>query len=285
MQSHASIWNVASICLAVCAMGLLSVPAADATTVTLVQDTFNTGPTTVNGRTPDAVDLPGSNWISSQSISGNQLIVGGDGATVLSIASAGAYTKPTVLTISADLNLNGMTGAASLAAEGDTAGTNGTIIRGITLGFFDPATIPTGGFFGERRGPFGVTYNDLGYLLLVRGDATAANLNGDVLAQVSTYGPSNTPIPLTGSHHLSYTVDTTTGSISGVTFDGFLIDFGVSTAGLFTDARTNYAGNYAASGAGNTFGFLDNFTITTPEPASLSLLAAGGMLLLRRRRA
>ena len=56
-------------------------------------------------------------------------------ATALSIASAGGYTKPTRLTISADLNLDKMVGSTD--PHDATAGATHVIPRGITLGFFN----------------------------------------------------------------------------------------------------------------------------------------------------
>ncbi len=195
------------------------------------------------------------------------------------LASAGSYVKPTEFTISADLNLNGMVPDPS---EVVSAGQTG-IIRGITLGFFDNASTGTN-LFNERRSPLGVTYNDAGHLMLVVPNLPLGA--STILASVSTFGPGNTPIPTTGTHNLSYLVDTTTQSISNVTFDGVAVNFGVPVT-QFTDAATAYAGSYAASGLGNTFGTLDNFTITAvPEPSTFILcgLGAVGLLVAGRRR-
>ena len=277
MKSHANIWNMLA---AVGVIALLLSPAVHASTVTLVQDTFNSPDgSPMAGRTPDTVDAPGSTWVLGNginTISGNAEVVGNDGAAAVSIASAGLYTKPTNFTISAQLNVQNMTPGA-----GDQGSVGGVIFaRGITLGFFDPTGVQT--LTDVRRSPLGVLYNDSGYLELVAPDGGIVQ----VLAMVSTSDPSNDPIPTTGFHTLSYNVDTTTGNIAHVTFDGFPINFGAAeSSGLFTDAATTYAGNYAGSGSGDTFGSLDNFTIITPEPASLGLLAAGGLVLLWRRRA
>ena len=48
-----------------------------------------------------------------------------------------------------------------------------------------------------------------------------------------------------------------------MTFDGFPISFGIAGNGLFTDANTVLAGQYARSGSGNTFGTLDDFTVAS----------------------
>ena len=126
------------------------------------------------------------------------------------------------------------------------------------------AALNSGSLTTVRRAPYGVTYHDTGKLLLVVADPVDGGAV-NVLAAASTYGLVYRSIPTTGTHHLSFSVDTSTGSISDVTFDGYAINFGVKTT-QFTDANTNVAGQYAGSGTGNTFGQMNNFMITTTVP-------------------
>jgi hypothetical protein len=266
--------------VAVLAVFALTVVHASASPF-IVQDSYTaTTGTSLSTHTPD-VNLPGGSYINGNSpfvigtIAANTATVGNDGAWGISLASSGTYVKPTRLSISADLNLGNMTGTTEPTPVVGTT----SFPRGIALSFFSNADT----ILNERRNPLGVVYNDKGNLLLV-----VPNYPGgfsQTLAVVSTYQPGNVPIPTSGTHNLYYEINTASGAISNVAFDGFAINFGVATT-QFTDANTFYAGNYAGSGDGNNFGSLDNFTVNfLPEPASCGVIAIAAMSLgLRRRR-
>ncbi len=68
-------------------------------------------------------------------------------------------------------------------------------------------------------------------------------------------------------------------------YDGVLVDDGIPIANITTlTGWTIYLGHDAATGTGASIAYIDNFVITAvPEPASLGLLALGGLLLMRRR--
>ena len=268
------------ISLATVACGWLAASAARSAPVIIVHDTFTavnetslsshapdtnlTGGTYVNGNSP--FKIGGTANAGTVSPVSNVAVVGNDGSWAISLASAGPYTKPSYFTIFADLDLNGMVSDPGSPDAPTEAG----IIRGITLGFFTDASTGTN-LFNQRRAIAGVTYHDSGKLLLVVPDI--ANNQSTVIDAVSTDSLAN-PILTTGTHRLSYDVNTMTGDVSNVLWDGVLVNLNVPTT-VFTDAATAYAGHYAASGLGNTWGTLDNFTVQTPEPSSLCLMLVG----------
>ncbi len=95
-------------------------------------------------------------------------------------------------------------------------------------------------------------------------------------------------------YHLSYNVNTVTGVISNVIFNGHddtaALAGGTSsvlTPGFLPSGGKLYAGFYGST-ANNAgfFGRVDNFTISSPEPSSLILcgLGAVGLLVAARRR-
>src|SRR4051794_6213620 len=98
-------------------VALIAAPVpANATILDIVKDTFNTKSGSIVGQTPDTANVPGQTYQGGNNIAGfdtGRAIVGSDGSFAISIQSNGGYTKPTLFTISADLDLNGMTGAPS----------------------------------------------------------------------------------------------------------------------------------------------------------------------------
>lgn len=269
-----------NITILISALLASAVGTAQTSAAIILLDTFTDNGTPLLSHTPDT-NLPGSayqggNYASNiGATASNTASIGSDGAFAISLASSGGYTKPTLFTISADLNLQGQTGTAGVN-DTVTPGQTG-FLGGIALGFFNNSDL-----LAQRRSPLGVVYNDTGRLLLVEPSGAQAK----VIAAVSTYNGS-TPIPVSGTHNLSYDVNTTTGLISNVTFDGFAITFGAATAVPFNDANTYLAGTYSRAGnSAGTLGTLDNFTISAiPEPTTVALLAIGVACLARRRRA
>ncbi len=164
---------------------------------------------------------------------------------------------------------------SSLSGDPLTVGASG-ITRGITLGFFN-STFATDS--AQRREPDGITYSPSGKLLLVE------SFGGSVKVDAAT----DAIFPTSGGHNLQYEVNTITGNISNVLFDGSPVTFtsGSLANGVFTDANTFNVGNYAAGGGNNVYGTLDNLLIqSVPEPGSLLLFGLGafGLFLAARRR-
>lgn len=69
-------------------------------------------------------------------------------------------------------------------------------------------------------------------------------------------------------------------------YNGTLVDDGIPVANITTlTGWTIYLGHESDSGTGGSIAYIDNFQITAvPEPASLALLAAGLLVVARRRR-
>jgi hypothetical protein len=227
----------------------------------------------IHTRTPNVfpnVDLPGGSWYSVgtgggtnnpfgtvPTINGNTALVTGNGSAFISIQSAGAYAKPTRFMISGDLK------------PGNTVGD----VEGVGLGFssannaFDLNQAISLSISGK------LTFSNVHTLI---GTYSSANFGGNGFAPTTFY-------------HLSYTVDTSTGGVSGITLSNISgsQSFSLSTT-AFTSAATAYAGIFsnstnpaASSGSGN----IDSFEVAfVPEPASIAVLVGAATLVLRRRR-
>jgi len=260
----------AAIAMALCGAMIAFTSAAQA--LIIVSDNFTgTDGATINGRTPNTspnIDLPGGSWFSSAvgvgtnpssadvpKISGNTAQLNVNNTAYIPIQSAGSYTKPAIFTISGDLKVGTITGD----------------VEGVGLGF------------SNVNSTFDLTQE---IALSTSGKLTTGNLH----TLIATYNAANFgghAFDPTTFYHLLYTVNTSALTVSDITLsNGFGSQSYTLTTSAFTDAKTAYAGIFsnATSGGTGPNGNIDNFLITTPEPASLSLLAGGALLLLRRRR-
>ncbi len=261
---------------------------ATAHAVVIISDTFagTTDGASIAGRTLET-SLSGGNWqtfgvntVSFHATAtagfGNPLNgtfgFNGQSVSAVSITSAGAFVKPTVLTISADLvtSPTGFTGTVGSASGG----------RGMALGFYSSPSGPTD--FSQNLFT-GLVIDNLGNLNLVS-DPNAAgffgggSFLGTPIAYVGTWDAS-------AMHRLSYTVDTTTGAISGISLGGSTASYAFTT-NLFTNSATALAGVYLSSESGATLAGMDNFKVEgIPEPSTTLLGGLGVLALLRRRRA
>jgi hypothetical protein len=122
--------------------GLVLVGAAQqaAGQTLILSDSFSgTDGATINGRTPDGVNLPGQTFVSAsyvtyvgaaQSITtsdgapGPAATTGFNGSITYNLSSNGGYTKPTQLTLSLDIEANTSVDAAPAS------------LRGVGLGFY-----------------------------------------------------------------------------------------------------------------------------------------------------
>lgn len=147
-----------------------------------------------------------------------------DTAVGVSIASAGGYTKPALLRISASVSMGG--------TKNNTAG----------VGFWSAMPVRANGTPSSIDNFTGLIMNEVnGTLQVYSGGA----LNGSAVS-VGTLAEGVT-------YTLVFDVDTATGAISGVTFDGSAVSGLASTA--FTDAATAFAG--VLSGGNSRLTLLD----------------------------
>ena len=172
---------------------------------------------------------------------------------MISITSANSYVEPSSFTISADIEINDLTKESS-----------GAYYRGVGLGFW------TASQTGNTVSSNALVVNPSGTLSLTE--------NGSSLLEVPAFNGFST----TQFYNLSYTVDTTNGSISNVIFNGNNDSSHFTGLTNFTAGNTPLAGFYGTSSTGVTGGYVDNFQVSTvPEPSVLSLLAIlnAGMVL------
>ncbi len=272
-RSTLALFSAALSSAAILGFGAGSLEAA-----TIISDGFSgTNNTTLNNRTPDGIDLPGTTFTSYTNAVGpyaEPVIntsggnpspaaeTGFNGGAYISIASAGPYTKPPTITLSADLELN------NIQSDGT--------YRGVGLGFFSGT--PTG---GEVTTTFtGLSIDVNGTLRLITPNTPHGT--GSTVFAASFPGPGG--FSSSAFYTLSYTVNTTTGTISNVIYNGTDVssDFAVTATG-FQSTLVGFEGNTANDPT--LFGLVDNFSVSgVPEPASLSVLLIGGLGLLRRRR-
>ena len=259
MFSKSHFGLLASTAIAAGAALWCSQPMANA--ATLFYDTFTAANgTSLVGRYPSPTDVPGSayqatngSWESD--IQNNQAVLGADIGVGVNLNN----NSPTVYTISDVFN-----------NSGDSGNHTGFALNGAALGFYN--SFPAGG--GEGFNEFtGLVVDNTGYVSL--------DVNG------TDNGPfvSATGFNATGSNSFSYTVDTSTGTISNVLLNGNSVAI-TAPDGSFTPALTAYAGFFNHSTTGGNIATFDNFTVSTPEPATLGLFAVGGLglLLLGRKR-
>lgn len=286
------------------------VPPVQPTPANILFDEFNgLGCGAVEGRTPDTSNLPGGTWSddiwfgylpepSDNNSNGNpvpDMISGGSCHAWVPISSFGGYTRPTVLTISADIELG------TISA--------GDVVRGIMLGFCSGT--PTNHYglpnsLGGTTNPKGEWYyaghegsdNFAGiYIDPAGGDLYLQQFNNSYLGKPGDAQAGNppfddvtniTPILAFSSstnlgtfnanswYHLSYQVNTTSGVITNVTLSNtqgtntaagsFQIYSNIwsSDANAVTLANAfNYAAlQFCTGGGGGSQGYVDNFGIS-----------------------
>lgn len=230
----------------------------------------------VTGVGPNLANLPGGTWQEAHGWDWAEPRTRGSGfggvpnaaqlqddtGLAVSIMDAGSYIKPSQFSISADIAI--------------TAGDAG--VGAVALGFYTAAPPPA-----DRAGGAGITERTNFTGLLVDDGGSLQLIESGLLVGLAIDGPD---LDRNTLYRLIYDVDTSTGSISNVSLDGNPFTF---TTSAFSGSATAYAA-FLASGGQNTDGAVDNFTVSSieadviPEPASLSLLALGGLSLLARRR-
>lgn len=215
----------------------------------IISDDFNRANQALRGTTPATTiispaptyQIEGSllSW-SPVAIQSNRAYLDSDIGLNVAISSSGAYTKPSVIRLSASLNLGTI-----------TSGTG----RGVGLGCYT----------GFTPNPFsnnvhGSDDNARGLLLDRSGNVTLHLPSGDGLSiPYSSALFGGAAFNPSVSHTLSYQFDTTTGDVASVMLDGVQIG-GFAAAG-FTDAATPRAGFWVSSATGHTSGYVDNFKV------------------------
>lgn len=139
---------------------------------------------------------------------------------------------------------------------------------------------------GEHVGLIFNYQNDSNYNV-VRWTNSASDPWGNLQAGYVKDGSYN--IPGTGLY-TAFTGSEPTGSLKTITVSGdgagnYTLAIGSSTWNFSeTEFTGGGAGLYISNVHGEGSVIFDNFALTVPEPASLGLLALGGLALLRRRR-
>ncbi|RRJ95343.1 PEP-CTERM sorting domain-containing protein [Opitutaceae bacterium TAV4] len=251
---------------------------ANSLAAVVIHDTFTTG--TFGNRKPDTINTPNLTWSSGwqgsgtqiPSLEGGRLRTGFNSWHYLDISNSATLTKPTEITLSADLTVNNI--------QQNNFG------AGVALGFYSTTTGTS------------AQHNFNGLILEGEFPANTARisiwLNG---TRIDAY--TITSFDKAASYNLKYTVNTSTGSITSVYLNDTAITLNWKTqtnAGIFTDANTNYVGIWGRSNNSvDQFGYIDNFKIEgdfvvsqVPEPATVSLLigiaAFAGIFIMKVRR-
>lgn len=234
---------------------------------TIISDTF-TGPDgqSANGRLPSGTDLPGGTWSAGTywgpGIQNNTLSVGADTGVSISLASSGPYVEPANITES-----------VTFMESSDTA-------LGVGTGFSSASVSPSGAY--SYRSIFtGLSVDSAGDVQLWE--------QGSVLNTVAWSGVTFDP---NASYTMSYTIDTTSGAISGISLTGDNADFtSLQTTSVnndvFSPANTQNAEIWGNGGNGGDTAYFSDVQLTaTPEPGTMALLGAGiaGMIAFRRRK-
>ena len=274
---------------AIASIGLVGYGTAGRASTIIVSDGFSgTNGANINGRTPDGANLPGSTWqVEQQNAAGTSPMTidtstgnpapsantNFNDAAGISIASANSYTEPSVLTISADLNMGNINGGG-LSYN----------VYGVGLGFWN--TLPASGS-SASTGFTGVTLDPYGDLTFIN--------NGTASATAKAAAPSSATVVggyISGFNTLTYSINTGTGAITQLTFDGTDLTSAFSGLTAFTPSVATLSGFYGNSPySASENGYVDNFSVSTtsavPEPAAIGLFAVGGMglLLVGRKRA
>lgn len=229
----------------------------------IVADGLSGNWTSIIGTTPDT-NLPGATWLSATGWTYNQRLYpvsdangsrwqATNGTAVgIPLASAGGYVKPDTLTLSAEVCIVTASGSAT---------------PWVALGFYDALQSSGGGILSSTTNFTGVVLGYDGSLTLY---ADGNAVSGSAVAFGGTFQRDQ-------YHTLTYTVNTTTGAISGLTLSGSTADYAALMAAdaPFTDARTAYAGMGAAADttAHRGTGRFRNFTLDEVPAQAFTIIS------------
>jgi hypothetical protein len=227
----------------------------------------------INGQSPDSLDLSGGKYTYFSTVStygggvistavgnaGSSVEVGPQSALALPLnGSGGGYTEPTVLKLSADIEVYTLAGSDKN-------------IRGIALGL--SATAPIGVATDGSPINNGVLFNT------TNGALSLISNNGATITPLTLYDPTGLgAFSTTHFYHLSYTIDTSTGLISNLTLSdsigsdtfaaGTLSGFVTGTGSPASTA--NYLTVSASGNNGSEFGYVDNLTVSVPSTVAVA---------------
>lgn len=146
--------------------------------------------------------------------------------------------------------------------------------RGVYLGFWSTTQTAT----DSSLNMYGFFITPEGKVNLWSGHGTSGSAATESQSYIGTWDASI-------SHTLTYSIDIdgsvtgSAGSIYDFTLDGTTYTW--TSTGIFTTARTQYAGFGVSSGAHPSFASIDNWSLATvPEPAICAALAGGIALFL-----
>jgi len=267
------------------AVAASSVPFVNAAPVTLYEDHFSTGYPLVVGEAPETVGsgvgLDGNTYQpqGNSSFTGylaqtedGHLVLGPDIGVSLSLTDSTGFTLPSQITLNVSFNL------------GDLKTDTGTTYwRGIGMGFFYDTKTEGNAYTGFT----GILINKGGSVHLTQSAAGGS-------PALLTWAPAIAGWNATNDHTLTYTIDLTTGGITSLLLDGIDLttqgNMGAfnSKTGVFTADQLSQVGFYANSASANTYGYIDQFSVTTiPEPSTVASfgLATGVLLLTFRKQA
>jgi hypothetical protein len=308
--THFSTSRILSLAVALIVLG--SVAAFEqASAAVVVSDGFSGLPQVdggnIDGRTPDGANLPGGSWRASwtfdssfrfvlNTATGNPASSARGGAAsyaMIPIATAGPYTKPTALSISADFLMN-------------TIGDNGGVQldrMGMFLGFAPDALMVDGSATNGNGGhDFDTTYSGL---FMNRQGSLYLRENGDLSGNgsftlLSAYPGALGTLSPSDWYRLSYDIDTSSGDISNMKLQRLsgtgagTFSYADTNTTTFSNVNTNAAGFYTVGESGSQTAFVDNFLLqgpdaaAVPEPSTFILavfgLAGLGLLAWRRRK-
>jgi hypothetical protein len=262
---------------------------AEATTIvtdTIVSDAFTgTNGLALAGRAPDTANLPGGTYVSNNyfgqaapaidTAGGNPLPSASSSAnnmTLLTINSAGGYTKPTMMRISADLQMGptNPVGFVELGFSAVNPGNSNSFHAGVNNGFS------------------GIRFRSDGALMLQTFTNPTLGAAEDTTVFATYDSGALGALSSTAFYNLKYDIDTTTGDISNITLSNGIgsVTYDLATT-IFTGSNTSFLAIGSGSGTGGTIGHFDNLqlfelALVAPEPGSFALLGMGLVCLARR---